>query len=102
LLTFPSGHAGVAALCAWAAWESRLLRFPVLVLNVAMATSAVSHANHYLIDIVAGIGIVGIAVSITTVLFYRQSTARSIVLDQVRYGAARFQPRAENTVVAVE
>ncbi len=55
ILTFPSVHAAVAALCAWAAWEIRLLRYPMLVLNVGMAISAVSHANHYFVDIIAGI-----------------------------------------------
>jgi membrane-associated phospholipid phosphatase len=102
LITFPSAHAGVAALCLWAAWESRLLRIPFLVLDIAMATSAVSHGSHYLIDVVAGIGIAGIAVSITTLLFYRQSTARSFVLDQVRHVAARWQARAASPAAAAE
>ena len=54
LLTFPSVHAGVAALCAWAAWRSLLLRWPVLLLNVAMGVSALSHGGHYLVDVGAG------------------------------------------------
>jgi hypothetical protein len=102
ILTFPSAHAAVAALCVWAAWESRLLRFPFLALDIAMATSAVSHGSHYLIDVVAGIGIAGIAVSITTMLFYRQSTTRSFVLDQVRYVAARWPTRANDASAAIE
>ena len=71
ILTFPSVHAGVAGLCAWAAWDSRLLRFPILLLNMAMAASAISHANHYLVDVVAGLGIAGLTVSLATALFYR-------------------------------
>ena len=54
ILTFPSVHAGVAALCAWAAWPSRALRWPFFVLNLIMAVSAVTHGAHYLIDIFAG------------------------------------------------
>lgn len=54
ILTFPSVHAAVAFLCAWAAWPLRLLKYPVLALNVAMACSAVTSANHYAIDVVAG------------------------------------------------
>jgi membrane-associated phospholipid phosphatase len=54
VLTFPSVHAGVAALCAWAAWPSRRLRWPFLALNAIMAASAVTHGAHYLVDIFAG------------------------------------------------
>lgn len=54
ILTFPSVHAAVALLCAWAMWPVRLLRYPALALNVAMATSAVPCANHYAIDVLAG------------------------------------------------
>ena len=90
LLTFPSVHAGVAALCAWAAWDSRLLRYPFLVLNIGMATAAVSHANHYLIDVVAGLGLAGVTISLTSALFYRPtSTRRSVVVDTLRYYVGR-------------
>lgn len=54
IVTFPSVHAGMAAICAWAAWPSRLLRWPFLVLNVIMAVSAITHGAHYLIDPLAG------------------------------------------------
>ncbi|WP_105384083.1 phosphatase PAP2 family protein [Neorhizobium alkalisoli] len=57
ILTFPSVHAATAALCAWAAWEIRLLRYPLLVLNIGMAAAAVSHGSHYLVDIPAGIAV---------------------------------------------
>ncbi|WP_113360012.1 phosphatase PAP2 family protein [Rhizobium sp. SYY.PMSO] len=69
ILTFPSVHAAVATLCAWAAWEIRLLRYPGLALNVTMALSAVPDANHYVIDVIIGclVGLAAIAmiVSIT-------------------------------------
>lgn len=70
ILTFPSVHAGVAALCAWAAWDSRLLRYPVLVLNVGMAVSALSHGSHYLVDVIAGIGVAALVILVTQRLFY--------------------------------
>ena len=57
ILTFPSVHAGVATLCAWAAWRLTLLRYPFLLLNVLMAVSAISHANHYLVDVLAGMSV---------------------------------------------
>ena len=97
LLTFPSGHAGVAALCAWAAWDSRLLRYPFLILNIGMATAAISHGSHYMIDVVAGLGMAGLTVSVATALFYQPtSAARSILVDvlQRRFGreAVRSSP----------
>ena len=55
ILTFPSVHAAVAALCVWSTWGIVWLRFPVLVLNLGMAVSAVSHGSHYLVDVPAGI-----------------------------------------------
>ncbi len=71
ILTFPSVHAGVAALCAWAAWPSRSLRWPFLILNLIMAVSAVTHGAHYLIDIIAG----GLVAAATVPLVHRVGLA---------------------------
>ena len=71
IVTFPSVHAGMAAICAWAAWPSRLLRWPFLALNVIMAVSAITHGAHYLIDPLAG----GLAALLTVRLVHR-ATAR--------------------------
>ena len=62
ILTFPSVHAGVAALCAWAAWPSRWLRWPFVALNVVMSVSALTHGAHYLVDIFAGFAVAALAV----------------------------------------
>jgi len=83
MITFPSGHAAMAGLCAWAAWGSRLLRYPLLLLNIAMATSAISHANHYLVDVIAGLGIAGLAISLATALFFRRSVVQSAAVQPV-------------------
>ncbi|MFD1331198.1 phosphatase PAP2 family protein [Methylopila musalis] len=69
ILTFPSVHAGAATLCAWAAWRSPVLRWPFLILNVFMATAAVSHANHYLIDVAAGVALAAACAWLATMLF---------------------------------
>ncbi len=74
ILTFPSVHAAVAFLCAWATWPLRLLRYPVLALNVAMACSAVTSANHYAIDVAAGC-----AVAILSII----AVARVFGLDRI-------------------
>jgi membrane-associated phospholipid phosphatase len=54
IVTFPSVHAGVALLCVWAAWPSRWLRYPFLLLNLTMALSAITNGAHYVVDIAAG------------------------------------------------
>lgn len=71
ILTFPSVHAGVAALCAWAAWPSRGLRWPFLILNLIMAVSAITHGAHYLVDIFAG----GLVAALTVRLVHRLAKA---------------------------
>ena len=62
ILTFPSVHASTAALLAWAAWPSRVLRWPLLILNAGMAVSALTHGSHYLIDVVASVPVVLLAI----------------------------------------
>jgi hypothetical protein len=64
IVTFPSVHAGVAALMAWAAWPSAL-RYPVLALNFLMAVATVSHGAHYFVDIPAGLVVAVIAIRIS-------------------------------------
>lgn len=54
ILTFPSVHAGMAVLCARAAWPSGPMRIFFVPINVLMFFSALSHGGHYLVDIIAG------------------------------------------------
>lgn len=63
ILTFPSVHAAVAVLCAWAAWDVRGLRYPAVMLNIAMALSTVPVGSHYLVDVVAGMGVAAISIA---------------------------------------
>ncbi|MQY49627.1 PAP2 family protein [Rhizobiales bacterium RZME27] len=65
ILTFPSVHAGVATLCAWSTWSLKSIRYPMLVLNVCMAIAAVSHASHYLVDVLAGVVVALVCVFIS-------------------------------------
>lgn len=57
ILTFPSVHAAVALLCAWAAWPVKPLRYVFAGLNILMSISAVSHGSHYMVDILAGFAV---------------------------------------------
>lgn len=68
IVTFPSGHAGAAILCAWAAWGWRWARWPLLILNLCMYLSALSHGAHYLIDVVGGTVVALLSIRIVTVV----------------------------------
>ena len=71
ILTFPSVHTAVAVLCAAFAFGSRWLRYPFLFLNLAMATSTLTHGGHYLIDVIAGCGVAGLAYFAVSLLAQR-------------------------------
>jgi membrane-associated phospholipid phosphatase len=66
IVTFPSGHAGAAILCGWAAWGSRPLRWPLLLINACMYASALTHGAHYLVDILAGTALALACIALVT------------------------------------
>lgn len=72
ILTFPSVHAAMAALCAWAGFRLKTGRYPMLILNILMATSAVTHGSHYVVDVIAGI-----AIAFATIFFVKWLTGRA-------------------------
>jgi len=72
ILTFPSVHAAVAVLCAWASWAVRLIRIPMLLLNILMGASAVTHANHYVVDVIAGTVVAAASIALVTWLTRRR------------------------------
>ena len=78
IVTFPSVHAGVAFLLMWAMWDVKLLRYPFFVLNALMAISAVSHSNHYMVDIIMGAGVAGLTVSIVSYIFLDRKVDSSV------------------------
>ncbi|MEP2978535.1 MAG: phosphatase PAP2 family protein [Lentilitoribacter sp.] len=69
IVTFPSVHAGMGFFIIWALWRVKYLNLPCLFLNISMAISAISHANHYLVDVLAGLLLAGIVASIGNFIF---------------------------------
>lgn len=63
IVTFPSVHAAVAVLAGWGAWGLPWLRWPLILLNIAMWFSALTHGAHYLVDLFAGTLIACAAIS---------------------------------------
>ncbi len=66
IVTFPSVHAAVAVLCAWALWPVRLLRHLALALNLAMGFSAIPAGSHFVVDIIAGAAVALASIGIVT------------------------------------
>lgn len=54
ILTFPSFHASVAVMLAYAGLALRALWLPCLALNALMLVSVLGHGGHYLADALAG------------------------------------------------
>ncbi len=71
ILTYPSVHAAVAVLCGWAGWGVKLMRLPMLLLNFLMGISAVTHANHYFVDVIAGV-----VIAVATIALVKRLTGR--------------------------
>jgi len=74
IITFPSVHAAAAILCAWATWPLKLVRFPLIILNIFMFFSAVVVGGHYVVDLISGIAITGFAIAV--VLYVTRLPAR--------------------------
>jgi PAP2 superfamily len=69
LVVFPSFHAALAVLCACAAWPLRILRIPLLALNLLIILSSPASGGHYFIDIFAGIILAALTISLPGYIF---------------------------------
>lgn len=62
IICFPSLHAAVAILIPYFLRWSRPLFWPAVVLNASMLASAIPSGNHYLADIVGGMGVAAVSI----------------------------------------
>ncbi|MFK7903254.1 MAG: phosphatase PAP2 family protein, partial [Nitratireductor sp.] len=72
IVTFPSVHAGTGCLLIWATWAIPYFRYPFFVVNALMCVGAVSQANHYVVDVVAGAGIAAPTAAIVSFVFLKR------------------------------
>ncbi len=63
VVQFPSFHAALAVITAWALWQTRYLAVPALALNAVVILSAAPIGGHHFIDILAGIVIAVAAIA---------------------------------------
>jgi membrane-associated phospholipid phosphatase len=61
LVTFPSFHTEMAVLFSWAAWRTRWIKWPILLVNLGMLAVTPIEGGHYLVDILAGAGVAAAA-----------------------------------------
>ncbi|MBB4255944.1 phosphatase PAP2 family protein [Rhizobium sp. BK008] len=85
IISFPSVHAAVAVLCSWGAWTVRWIKLPIILLNTLMLLSAITEGGHYVVDLIAGIGVAGF--SIASVLFISRNGNVLIYRNQFRQEA---------------
>jgi membrane-associated phospholipid phosphatase len=64
LVVFPSFHTVLAVLCAYAARPLRILKIPLLALNLLIILSSPAMGGHYFVDIVAGIILAALIISV--------------------------------------
>lgn len=65
LVTFPSFHAALAALCGWALWPLRRLGAAFAALNALIVAATPTMGGHYLVDLIAGGALAALAVAAT-------------------------------------
>lgn len=77
IVTFPSFHAAAAFLLTWGFKSLRLLRWPVLLLNMAMLLSAIFVGGHYIVDLIGGALVALLAVHLSGKIAIRPASPRS-------------------------
>lgn len=72
IITFPSLHAALAVILIVAFWPFALVRWVALLLNVTMLLATPVEGAHFLADVVAGLGVAGIALVLPLALCREQ------------------------------
>jgi hypothetical protein len=62
IIAFPSFHAAGGVLLAYLFWNLPLLRWPMLLINLGMILVTPVIGSHYLVDIIAGVIVAGLAI----------------------------------------
>jgi putative flippase GtrA len=66
LVTFPSFHTVLAALCGWALWPVRRIGAAFAALNALIVAATPTMGGHYLVDVLAGGALAALALGATT------------------------------------
>jgi membrane-associated phospholipid phosphatase len=83
IITFPSFHAALGAIFAYALWGVRWIRFPALALNFVLIAATPIDGGHYFVDVLAGLAIAALAIGAARRLVRQRSARRFATGDTV-------------------
>jgi hypothetical protein len=89
VICFPSFHVIWAILCAQALWVFRLLRVPVSLFSALIVFSTLTTGNHYLVDVLTGMGVAVAAVYIANRLSYAYTEYETPSLQILKFWGHR-------------
>jgi hypothetical protein len=75
VVSFPSFHAVVALAYAWGLRHAGLLGKSMVAVNVGMFLSIPTFGGHYLVDVLAGVGVMLVSLALTHMSFAAQNSA---------------------------
>jgi hypothetical protein len=89
LIGFPSYHAALALLAVWYAWRHAVLRWPALLLNLAVLAATPVQGGHHLVDVLGAIPVTAVTLLIVARLARAEKGAEpvSMVNKAPRAGA---------------
>jgi membrane-associated phospholipid phosphatase len=89
IITFPSLHAALAVILIAAFWPLPVARWICAVINTLMLAATPIDGSHYLIDVVAGIGIALLCLVAARALVARMSAPAAAARIEIAPAAAR-------------
>src|SRR5260221_6977189 len=75
LVMFPSYHTVISLALIAVSWNHRYLRYPIIIINIALLASIPVFGGHYLMDILAGAGLT----ELTLLIWHRSAHRRNHV-----------------------
>ena len=78
IVTFPSYHAAAGLLGIFAMWPVKFARWFSLILNVAMIAATPVDGGHYIVDVIAGLAVAGLAWTAATWIIARSAAVPAI------------------------
>lgn len=83
LISFPSFHAVLASLFTWCAWRSGFRWFFVST-NAVMLVATPIQGGHYLVDIVVGLAVAAVSITVSSALVSSMTARHGMELDGER------------------
>jgi hypothetical protein len=80
LIGFPSYHAVLALLVAWHAWPNRFLRWPALLLNVAVLAATPVQGGHHFADVLGAVPVTAVTLFVVAFLARAEKDVKSLAL----------------------